>query len=360
MTKIGLIPNREKESSSIIIRDDITVCMIQYVEGLEILPVSEALKRYSFIRESYWYKSVPVGVEDLAGFRTDQKEETGYFIRVRSGNHITLPCHAALYLATNNRTQRVHNIVVLEDNSELRLITGCSCNADVRSGSHLSVDEQYVGKNARLIQTMVHSWNHEIFVHPLSGTIVGEGGRYEQQYICLQPPKTLTNNPNTYLEGERASAKLLSVIFSTTGSSADLGGNVYLRAKETSAELVHRGVCAGGRLYQKGMVIGEAPSRAHVDCAGLLMETRTSNGVIKSIPGIEARHSEARMSHEASIGKINPEQVEYLQSKGMDEKEAVSLLVRGFLGSSIDSLEGEIETKIAEIIELSGHGESSI
>jgi Fe-S cluster assembly scaffold protein SufB len=106
-------------------------------------------------------------------------------MRVRSGNPITLPCRVVLYLATDHQTQRIDNIAVLGDNSELRLIAGCSCNAEVRSASYLSVDEQYVGKNARPIQIMVHSRDHEVFVHSLSGTAVSEGVRYEQRSICL-------------------------------------------------------------------------------------------------------------------------------------------------------------------------------
>ena len=63
------------------------------------------------------------------------------------------------------------------------------------------------------------------------------------------------------------------------------------------------------------------------------------------------------MSHEASIGKIAPEQVEYLMSRGMDEREAVSLLIRGFLGADIKGLGAELDTQIAEIAEVAGHGE---
>ena len=57
------------------------------------------------------------------------------------------------------------------------------------------------------------------------------------------------------------------------------------------------------------------------------------------------------------IGKIAPEQVEYLQSRGMEEREAISMLIRGFLGSDIEGLGTELDARIAEIAELAGHGE---
>jgi Fe-S cluster assembly scaffold protein SufB len=63
------------------------------------------------------------------------------------------------------------------------------------------------------------------------------------------------------------------------------------------------------------------------------------------------------MSHEASIGKIAPEQVEYLQTRGMDEREAIALIIRGFLGADIAGLGPELDARITEIADLAGHGE---
>lgn len=63
------------------------------------------------------------------------------------------------------------------------------------------------------------------------------------------------------------------------------------------------------------------------------------------------------MSHEASIGKIAPEQVEYLQARGMEEREAISMIIRGFLDADIAGLGSELDDRIAEIAKLAGHGE---
>jgi hypothetical protein len=80
-------------------------------------------------------------------------------------------------------------------------------------------------------------------------------------------------------------------------------------------------------------------------------------GLILSIPGLKALHPEARLSHEASIGKIAPEQVEYLQARGMEEREAISMIIRGFLDADIEGLGPELDARIAEVAELAGHGE---
>lgn len=193
-------------------------------------------------------------------------------------------------------------------------------------------------------------------VYPRTGTIVDENGRYENNYVSLRAAKQVTSDPQTYLNGKGASAKYLTVVLGAPGSVIDTQGKVYLNAEDTGAELAHRGVCTGGAMYQGGLLIGNARCRAHVDCAGMLLDN-TGMGFIESIPGLRSRHPDARMSHEASIGKIAPEQVEYLMSRGMDEREAISLLIRGFLGADIEGLGAELDTQIAEIAEIAGHGE---
>ena len=129
-----------------------------------------------------------------------------------------------------------------------------------------------------------------------------------------------------------------------------------MNAEGTSAELLHRGVCTGGKMYQGGVIVANAAGRGHVDCAGMMLETQ-GEGFIQSIPGLRTYHPDARLSHEASIGKIAPEQLEYLMSRGLEEMEAMSLLIRGFLGADIAGLGDQLDEQIAQIAEIAGHGE---
>jgi len=163
-------------------------------------------------------------------------------------------------------------------------------------------------------------------------------------------------NPQTYLNGKGASAKYLTVVLGAPGSFIDTGGDVHMNAEGTSAELLHRGVCTGGIMHQSGLIIANAPCKGHVDCASMLLDT-AGKGYVQSIPGVESHHPDARLSHEASIGKIAPEQVEYLMSRGMEELEAISMIIRGFLGADIEGLGAELDAQIAEIAEVAGHGE---
>jgi Fe-S cluster assembly scaffold protein SufB len=356
LAEVGLVTTGEQRSGTLIWQDFFPRYVQSMTAGMELLPLAEALEKYDWLQEKYLWKAVPADWDEVTARCAAQPRPEGYFLRVSKGTKVTLPCQTALYMASENIAQMIHNVVIVEDGAELRLIAGCVTQHGVVSGLHLSVDEQFIGKNAKLINTMAQGWGPEVMVYPRAGTIVAEGGRYENNYISLRPAKYISSNPQTRLNGKGASAKLLTVILGAAGSTLDIGGDIYLNADGTTAELTHRGVCAGGKMYQKGLLVGNAACKAHVDCAGMLLDAG-ADGFIESTPGIRARHPEAQVSHEASIGKIAPEQVEYLQSRGLEEREAISLLIRGFLGTEIAGLGAELDDQIAAIAQLAGHGE---
>jgi hypothetical protein len=284
-------------------------------------------------------------------------EPQGFFIHVKRGVKVALPVQACLYISRDKIVQRVHNIIILDEDSELHLITGCATAPDVSTGAHLGVSEQYIGKNAKLTNTMVHSWGPEMGVRSRTGTVVEEGGVLVSNYCSLRPARNVHTDPRTWLNGPNASAKYVTIILGSKGSTIDTAGEVYLNGVNSSAELAHRAVCTGGHIYQRGILVGNAEGcRGHVDCAGMVLDAG-EDGFIQSVPGLKALHPGARMSHEASIGKIAPEQVEYLQSRGMEERQAISLIIRGFLGGEIVGLSPELDARIAEIAEIAGHGE---
>jgi Fe-S cluster assembly scaffold protein SufB len=353
---VGVDVKRNKRSATFIQRNLLPLCIYVYQEGLEMLPIAEALRRYDWLREKYYWKTVSPGLDEVTAEVKSQSEPQGFFIWVKKGTKLTAPAQAGLYMSHGNVSQVIHNIVILEEDTELNLITGCLTRLDVHDGIHYAVSESYVGKNAKLTNTMVHSWGPEVIVRPRSGTIVEEGGMFVSNYVSLRPAQSIESDPQTWLNGQGASVKYLTIILGSAGATIDTGGAVYLNADDTSAELAHRGVCTGGRMYQRGLLIGKAKCRAHIDCAGMVLDAK-NEGFIESTPGLKGLHPDARMSHEASIGKIAPEQVEYLQSRGMEEREAISMIIRGFLDADIEGLGPELDARITEIAELAGHGE---
>lgn len=355
LASVGVLVGEEQRSGTFILRDSRPICARSQYEGLELLPIAEALTKYDWLRERYAWKAVPADLDDVTARCAALAEPQGYFIHVSKGAKVSFPCQAGLWMSQGNVSQLIHNIVILEEGAELVLFTGCLTGIDVTGGLHLAISEHYVGPNAKLTNTMVHSWGAEVEVYPRSGTIVEAGGQFVSNYVSLRPAKRMETNPQTWLNGRDASARYATIVLGSSGSTIETGGKVHLNAEGTRAEVIHRAICTGGRIYQKGLLIGNARCRAHVDCSGMVLDSE-HRGFIQAVPGLRAVHPDAQMSHEASIGKIAPEQVEYLQSRGLDEGEAISMIIRGFLAADIKGLGPELDARIAELAELASQG----
>ncbi|MCD4752111.1 MAG: SufD family Fe-S cluster assembly protein [Anaerolineaceae bacterium] len=356
LAKVGVLLDEGQRSGTFLMRDFHPVCSYSNVEGLEIIPIAEALRKYDWLKEKYYWQLIHPDEDHITELVEAQEEPQGFFLRVFANYKVEYPYQTALYMASANIAQVIHNIVVVEEGASLELITGCLTHQQVDRGLHFAVTESYVGKNAKLTNTMVHSWGADVTVRPRASTVVGAGGIFNSNYISMRTGADIVSNPSIYLNGEGASANFMSVILAEKGSYVNTGTTVYLNGPDTSAELKHRGVSTGGQIYQGGLLVGNSSCRAHIDCSGMLIG-ENADGFIQSVPGIRANSNEAQLSHEASIGKIAPEQVEYLMSRGFEEGDAISLIIRGFLDAGISGLGSELDAAIQHIADVAAQGE---
>lgn len=352
---VGVLLSGAPRSGTYLLEDAHMRHVAAQSDGLELLPIASALTKYDWLRERYFWHAVPRDLDEVTAECAADAEPLGYFVRVHAGAKVEFPCQSALLISQPGSTQRVHNVVILEPGSELHLITGCLTHCGINAGLHLAVSEMYVGANAAFTNTMVHSWGPGVEVSPRAGIIVEEGATFTSNYVSLHSAKRMKTNPRIWLNGKGASTRYHSIIVASEGALIDNGGQVYLNGQDASAEFVHRAVSTGGIIYQRGLLFGNAPCRAHVDCSGMLLGAGDA-GFIQAVPGLRAVHPDAQMSHEASIGKIAPEQVEYLQARGLSEQQAISMIIRGFLAADIAGLGPELDARIAELARLAGSG----
>jgi Fe-S cluster assembly scaffold protein SufB len=316
-------------------------------EGIEVLPIQEALKK-DWIREYYW-KLVPVDADKYTAAAALGLHD-GYVIRALPGSKSIYPVQACLYLDKEGLQQNIHNIIVAEEGSELHIITGCSTSPHMKRGIHVGISEFFVKKNAKLSFTMIHNWAEDMYVRPRSVARVEEGGLFLNNYICMKPVKSLQMYPTTHLVGDDAVARFYSIIVGSPGSEYDLGGRIFLKKPGNKAEIVARTISNGGKIIARGHLIGEvAGIRAHLECKGLLLK----GGLIHAIPELEGHVDGVEMSHEAAVGKIAQEEISYLMSRGLSEEEATSTIVRGFLNVDIPGLPPQLKAEIDRAIEES-------
>jgi len=320
--------------------------------GVEVLPLTEALSRHDWVREHLW-RLVAVDADKYTA-SAELDLDNGYFIRALPGAKIKQPVESCLYLRTERFAQHVHNLVVVEEGAELHLITGCATHPGVISGLHIGVSEFYIRAGGQLTFTMVHNWGENVHVRPRTGVIVEEGGRYISNYIMLRPVKSAQMYPTVTLNGEGAVARMQSITIAHPGSEVDIGGRVILKAPGTRAEIIARTITIGGRSISRGHLVGLKPGiRAHLECRGLILR---EGGGVYAVPELEGNVPGVEMSHEAAVGKIAAEEVEYLMARGLDEDEAVSTIVRGFLSVKIEGLPAALEEEMEQAILETGKG----
>ncbi len=351
LKEVGIEPDAPREGE--FFQADAKVVHCQSLpEGLELLAVTEALKKYDWI-EDYWWKAVPAEKDEYTKATAEDLDD-GYFIRVKPGYRLIYPVQTCLYIRTPGVVQKVHNIIIVEEGAELNLITACTTHPGVVSGFHIGVSEFYVKKNARLTFTMIHNWAEETHVRPRTGVIVEEGGTYISTYVTLHKVASIQAMPNCRLVGPGAKATFGSVVVAPEGSHLDLGARVSLDAPGTRAEIISRSVTYGGVSIARGHLIGNAPEiKAHLECQGLML---SDEGAIMAIPQLDAHYANVEMSHEAAVGKVAQEEIEYLMARGLSEEEATSLIVQGFLTVRIEGLPEELQRRIDRAIELAKEG----
>jgi len=346
----GVDPQAGERSGSFMQIDHSVVHHDIFQDGLEIMSASEAREKYDWLEDYYW-RAVAVDTDKYTA-RAELHQEHGYFIRALPGVKTAFPLQACLFTARDGLAQEVHNIVIAEEGSELHIISGCASSHEVKAGLHIGVSEFYVKKGAKLSFTMIHNWAEEFAVRPRSATIVEEGGVFLSNYVCMKPVKTLQMYPTTYLSGAGAVARYNTILVAVPGSFMDVGSRVYLRAPGTKAEMIARTITTGGDVINRGHIAGEvADSKGHLECHGLILSEK---GLIYAIPELEGRVSGVDLSHEAAVGKIAQEEIEYMMSRGMSESDATAAIVRGFLNVDIMGLPAELKQEIDKAVNMQG------
>jgi Fe-S cluster assembly scaffold protein SufB len=318
-------------------------------DGVEVMPVSEAMKKYDWLGDYYW-KAVPVDTDKYTA-SVELGQNDGYFIRTHPGTKTDFPVQACLYLSKAKLAQNVHNIIIAEENSELHIITGCTTSLGNEPGMHLGVSEFYIKKGAKITFTMIHSWNPEFAVRPRTAAIIEDNGLFLSNYVLMKPVKSLQANPIARCNGENATARFNSILVALPESNMDVGSRVFLNGKRARTEIISRAITTGGYITARGYIEGNAPEvKGHLECRGLILDNK---GTIHAIPELKGTLAGIDLYHEAAVGKIAEEEVEYLMARGLTRDEATATIVRGFLHVDIEGLPAMLNQELQRAVKSS-------
>lgn len=351
LLQVGVVPSEEGRSGSFLVLDNAVSHSSLKDKNVELMSTHKALEKYDWLKDYSW-KLVQVDADKYTA-KTYLEDADGYFVRVTEGKKAAMPVQTCLMLGSKKAAQTVHNIIIVEENASLDIITGCTSKKGVEEGLHLGISEMYVKKGATLTFTMIHNWAEQIGVRPRTVVKVEEGGTYISNYIILKPVLSVQTYPTVRLEGKGAVARLNTIAIAHPDSELDLGSRAIFNAPETKAELVSRTITIGGKIIARGeMTANEKGAKGHLECKGLVL----GKGVQLAIPILETNVDDVELTHEAAVGKIAKDQVEYLMARGLTEDEAVGMIVRGFLDVGIRGIPEELKAEIENTISQTAFG----
>jgi len=347
--QVGYEEDGQRAASFVQSGDAVVETSVVKEQPLVLMATGAAAARFPELVKKYWWKAVARDTDEYTAATAGAEEEHGYFVHVKKNQKIAFPVQACIFLNKKGASQKVHNVVIVEDGAELNMISGCASDKEALEAEHLGISEMYVGKGAKLTFTMLHAWAPGIKVRPRTTVLVEEKGTYISNYINMEGAENIQMNPLTRLMGTGAVCRLNSVLVVPKGSHMDVGGRVMLEQEDTKAEIITRTICLGGEAINRGTLAGKAKGvKAHLECHGLML---AEEGYISAIPQLDAFTNDAQMSHEAAVGRIAPEEIEYLMARGLDEEEATATIVRGFLNVNIEGLPAALGEKIKNTLD---------
>ena len=163
--------------------------------------------------------------------------------------------------------------------------------------------------------------------------------------------------PSCILQGDGSVGEFHSIAITNNRQQADTGTKMIHIGRGTKSRIVSKGIAAGrSDSTYRGLVRIQpkaAGARNHTQCDSLLIGPRCG---AHTVPYIESRNPTARVEHEATTSRIDEDQLFYCRQRGIDEEDAVALIVNGFCREVLQELPMEFAVEAQKLVALSLEG----
>ncbi|MEM8551359.1 MAG: SufD family Fe-S cluster assembly protein [Pseudomonadota bacterium] len=343
----------EARSATAVLVDHTLRVAPAHADGVEILSIQDALMRYDFVQDLMFNMISADESELLRQSAELLHDPIGHFVHVHPGVKLDRPIQTFTLMERPQERQFTHNITVIGEGAEVDIIAGAAVPQTVHTGHHVSIDEAYMHAGSSCRTVSVERWGRGMAVDSFARTHMAAGAQTVSNAIMLAPLRHhLSDSKTVLLDNARANDQ--SVIFAPEGSSRHFELEVRLAGPGARSEHVARMVSAGGSIINNNLLIGEAPDTSgFLGCDGLLL---SNDGEIIATPSLSAKSINAQLSHEASVGMIDSQKLDYLMASGLGEDDARDLIVQGFLRLKDDTIPPEMRAAVREMIAAAQSG----
>jgi Fe-S cluster assembly protein SufB len=280
----------------------------------------------------------------------------GSFIYVPPGVKVDVPLQAYFRINSENMGQFERTLIIVDEGAQVHYVEGCTAPTYSSESLHSAVVEIICKPGSRVRYTTIQNWADNVYNLVTKRAVADKEATMEWVDGNLGSKLTM-KYPSVYLRGEGAHGEILSIAFAGRGQHQDAGGKVVHAAPHTSSIITSKSISKdGGRGTYRGLVKvtnGAKGARSKVVCDALILDKESRSD---TYPVMEVDESDVSIAHEASVSRIQDEQLFYLMSRGLSETEASIMIVNGFIEPLVKELPMEYAVEMNRLIELQMEG----
>ena len=324
-------------------------------KGVIFLDTDTALKEHPELFKKYFGTVVGPDDNKFASLNT-AAWSGGSFVYVPKGVEVSIPLQAYFRINTPNMGQFERTLIIADEDSYVHYVEGCTAPIYATDSLHAAVVEIIVERGAKCRYTTIQNWSTNVYNLTTQRAIVKAGGEMEWVDGNIGS-KTTMKYPSCVLTEPGAKGSVLSLSLAGSGQWQDTGAKMIHLAPRTSSTIVAKSISrGGGRCAYRGLVKivkGADECKSSVSCDTLLVDEISRSD---TFPTMDISENRVEMSHEATVSKISSDQLFYLRSRGIEEKEASAMIVRGFIEPVSNELPMEYALELNRLIELQMEG----
>ncbi len=324
-------------------------------KGVIFLDTDSALKQHPELFREHFGTIIPYSDNKFAALNS-AVWSGGSFIYVPKGVKIDMPLQAYFRINAKNVGQFERTLIIVDEGAQVHYVEGCTAPVYSSNSLHSAVVEIVVKKGGRCRYTTIQNWSTNVY-----NLVTKRAAAYENatmEWVDGNLGSKLTMKyPSVFLMEPGAHGEILSIAFAGKGQHQDAGGKVVHVAPNTTSKIVSKSISKdGGRASYRGLlkVYKDAVNaKSNVVCDALLLDEHSRSD---TYPYIEVDNDQVNIGHEASVSKIGEEQLFYAMSRGVNEEDASTMVVSGFIEPLVKELPMEYAMEMNRLIALQMEG----
>ncbi len=331
--------------------------------GVIFCSISEAIREHPELVKKYLGTVVPVSDNFYATLNSAVFSD-GSFVYIPPG--VRCPMELSTYFRINaeNTGQFERTLIIADKGSYVSYLEGCTAPKRDVAQLHAAVVEIIIEEDAEVKYSTVQNW------YP--GDEDGKGGIYnfvtkradcrgdnaKIMWTQVETGSAVTwKYPSCILRGDNTQGEFYSIAITNNYQQADTGTKMVHLGKNSKSRIVSKGISAGHAQNTYRGLVSMHPkaknSRNYTQCDSLLIGDKCG---AHTVPYIEVKNNSSRVEHEATTSKVDDEQMFYCRQRGMDEEEAVALIVNGFAKEVLQALPMEFAMEAQALVAISLEG----